>query len=326
MKKATALVTAVFLLICLSSCQPENRGNKPSGNTTEASESVQTKAQTFADDETSQAPESETQSREAEPQSREAVVQTEVESISWNPGWEFAEYSVINSGSAKLYRAQSDRKNITVCVNAGHGTKGGSSVKTYCHPDRSPKCVTGSTAAGETMAVAVGGGTTLLDGTPESKATLSFSLILRDKLLEKGYDVLMIRESDDVQLDNVARTVMANNLADCHISIHYDSTENDKGMFIIGVPEIDSYLKMEPVASHYKEHNALGDAIISGARQSGVKVFSNGYMRIDLTQTSYSTVPSAEVEVGDRKSDCSAGTQSAVADAIVRGIDIYFGQ
>ena len=32
--------------------------------------------------------------------------------------------------------------------------------------------------------------------------------ILKDKLLAEGYDVLMIRESDDVQLDNVARTVI----------------------------------------------------------------------------------------------------------------------
>ena len=30
----------------------------------------------------------------------------------------------------------------------------------------------------------------------------------------KGYDVLMIRETDDVQLDNVARSVIANNTAD----------------------------------------------------------------------------------------------------------------
>lgn len=37
--------------------------------------------------------------------------------------------------------------------------------------------------------------------------------ILRDKLLASGYDVLMLRDGEDVQLDNVARTVICNNVA-----------------------------------------------------------------------------------------------------------------
>ena len=44
---------------------------------------------------------------------------------------------------------------------------------------------------------------------------------LKEKLLAAGYDVLMIRDGSDVQLDNVARTVMANNKADCHIALHW---------------------------------------------------------------------------------------------------------
>ena len=66
-------------------------------------------------------------------------------------------------------------------------------------------------------AAAVSGGMTFDDGTPESSVTLSMALILKDKLLAKGYDVLMIRETEDVQLDNIARTLIANNASDCHI-------------------------------------------------------------------------------------------------------------
>lgn len=36
----------------------------------------------------------------------------------------------LNSGYAVLYKSTENRKNITVGVNAGHGTQGGSSVKT----------------------------------------------------------------------------------------------------------------------------------------------------------------------------------------------------
>ena len=88
---------------------------------------------------------------------------------------------------------------------------GGGSVKTQCHPDGSAKVTGGTTGAGATSAVAVSSGMTFADGTAESKVTLAMAKVLKTKLLNAGYDVLMIRESDDVQLDNIARTVIANN-------------------------------------------------------------------------------------------------------------------
>ena len=83
--------------------------------------------------------------------------------------------------------------------------------------------------------MAVSSGMTFADGTPESQVTLAMAKKLKEKLLAAGYDVLMIRENDDVQLDNIARTVMANNMADCHIALHWDSTEKDKGAFYMSV-------------------------------------------------------------------------------------------
>lgn len=249
----------------------------------------------------------------------------QAQAIQWNEDWEYAEFSQIHSASVNLYKAASSTaKNITVCVNAGHGTKNGSSYYTYCHPDKTPKVTGGSTAEGSLKATAVSEGTTMLDGTPEAKLTLSLAFILKEKLLENGYDVLMIRENDDTQLDNIARTVFADNNADCHVSLHYDSTENDKGLFYLSVPESASYRAMEPVASHYREHLRLGDSILEGAKAKNIKIFSSGKIPIDLTQTSYSTVPSVDVEVGDRASDYSYVTQEKIAEGIALGIDIYF--
>ena len=66
--------------------------------------------------------------------------------ITLNPSWKYAEFSKINSGAAVLYRSEAaSPKGITVCVNAGHGTKGGASVKTQCHPDGTPKVTGGTT-------------------------------------------------------------------------------------------------------------------------------------------------------------------------------------
>ena len=75
--------------------------------------------------------------------------------IKLDPSWKYAGNSKINSGYAVLYKAENNRKDITVCVNAGHGTKGGSSVKTLCHPDGTAKVTGGTTAEGAVKAVAV---------------------------------------------------------------------------------------------------------------------------------------------------------------------------
>ena len=243
-----------------------------------------------------------------------------------DPSWQYADFSKINSGAAILYRSQAEnRKGKTICVNAGHGTQGGSSVKTLCHPDGSPKVTSGTTSAGATSAVAVSGGMTFADGTPEYKVTVALARILKDKLLAKGYDVLMIREGDDVQLDNIARTVIANNASDCHIALHWDSTESDKGAFYMSVPSNESYRNMEPVKSHWQEHNALGESLIGGLKSAGVKIFSSGSMEMDLTQTSFSTVPSIDIELGDKVSDHSEGTLSNLADGLAAGVDQFFG-
>ena len=244
-----------------------------------------------------------------------------------DPNWDYAEFAKITSGTAVLYQSQTaERKNLTICVNAGHGTKGGASVKTQCHPDGSPKVTGGTTGAGAVTAAAVSGGMTFDDGTPESSVTLSMALILKDKLLAKGYDVLMIRDGSDVQLDNVARTVMANNKADCHIALHWDSTKTDKGAFYMSVPNNAAYRAMEPVASHWESHNKLGSALVGGLKQNGVKIFSSGSMEMDLTQTSYSTVPSIDIELGDGKSAHDDATLGKLADGLVVGVNSYFGQ
>lgn len=191
--------------------------------------------------------------------------------ITLDPSWTYADHSKINSGAAVLYKAAENRKEIVVGVNAGHGTSGGTKVKTLCHPDGSAKVTGGTTAAGATEAVAVSSGMTFNDGTPESSVTLRMVQILKEKLLAAGYDVLMLRDGDDVQLDNVARTVICNNAADCHIALHWDGDglNYDKGCFYISVP--DGLKSMEPVASHWSEHNALGSALVEGLPGAGSK-------------------------------------------------------
>ena len=328
-------VTIMVLALTLTACGiQENTGITESVKSTETVESIETmeSTETIENVEIIEAMVSES----AAPQGManvtpqmQPVEYTNLQQITLDSTWEYADHSKINTGAAVLYRApeESGRKGIVIGVNAGHGTSGGANVKTLCHPDGSAKVTGGSTAAGAMEAAAVSGGMTFQDGTPEREVTLRMAQILRDKLLSSGYDVLMLRDSEDVQLDNVARTVICNNVADCHIALHWDSGDSknyDKGCFYISVPE--ALKNMEPVASHWQQHDTLGTDLVEGLREQGATIYGKGHMGIDLTQTSYSTIPSVDMELGNAYSDHSDVILEQLATGLLTGINTYFEQ
>ena len=334
-------VTIMVLALTLTACgTQENTGSTESVKSTETVENTETvkgtetveSTETIENVEIIEAMVSES----AAPQGMANVTPqmqpeeyTNLQQITLDSTWEYADHSKINTGAAVLYLAseESGRKGIVIGVNAGHGTVGGSKVKTLCHPDGSAKVTGGSTAAGAMEAAAVSGGMTFQDGTPEREVTLRMAQILRDKLLSSGYDVLMLRDSEDVQLDNVARTVICNNVADCHIALHWDSGDGknyDKGCFYISVPE--ALKNMEPVASHWQQHDTLGTDLVEGLREQGTTIYGKGHMGIDLTQTSYSTIPSVDMELGNAYSDHSDEVLEQLATGLLTGINTYFEQ
>ena len=245
--------------------------------------------------------------------------------IGLDSSWKYADLAEIKSGKAVLYKASANRKGKIIAVNAGHGTKGGTSVKTWCHPDKTPKVTGGTTGAGATKAVAVSSGMNFNDGTPEKTVTLRMAQILKEKLLAAGYDVLMLRDGEDVQLDNVARSVIANNVADCHIALHWDGDglSTTKGCFYMSVP--DKLKSMEPVASHWQEHERLGDQLIAGLKAQGMKIWGSNPLDMDLTQTSYSTIPSVDIELGNQASRHDDEILRQEADGLVAGVNSFFG-
>ncbi len=242
------------------------------------------------------------------------------ETITLNPEWEWADNSKINTGSAVLYKAAAGRKDIVVAVNAGHGTSGGEDVKVYCHPDRSPKITDGTNPKGSLKAVAISIGMLFYDGTPESDVTLAASRILKDKLLDRGYDVLMLRDEEDVRLDNVARSVIANNIADCHVALHWDGDglDHDKGCFYVPVP--DEIKEMDPVNDNWREHERLGKALIDGLAGRDCLIYEGLVYPQELTQTCYSTIPSAVVELGNGASKHDDKTLDRLTDGLLDGV------
>ena len=83
-------------------------------------------------------------------------------------------------------------------------------------------------------------------------------------------------------------------------------------------------MNIEPVASHWEQHEALGEALIEGLGGCGCKINGKGHMAIDLTQTSYSTIPSIDIELGNQSSAHDDATLANIAGGLADGVDGFF--
>lgn len=244
--------------------------------------------------------------------------------IPLNKNSKFAEFSKINSGNALLYKSKVNRKKIAVAINAGHGTQGGQDEKTYSHPDKSPKTTAGTNAKGAVYSLAISDGTVLKTGENEADLNLKVARLVKKELLKRGFDVLMLRDSKDTQLDNIARTVLSNENAKIHVSIHFDanSKETEKGVFWCSIPE--SLKKFENVKAHSKESERLAKNLLESAKKRGFSLFNGGKLDTDLTQTCYSLIPTVDVEIGDQASPTDSKSLENRALFIADGIENYF--
>lgn len=249
---------------------------------------------------------------------------TNGEKVKLDPSWTYANESVINSGAATYYTATGTPKNICIAVNAGHGCSGVGSKQTKSHPDGTGKVTGGTNANGAVMSCAISTGMAWSNNDTEAMANLKVAQSMKETLLSRGYDVLMIRDGADEQLDNIARTVISNNVADVHVAIHFDSSDSDKGVYYMSVPDVASYKAMEPVKSTWQEHGPLGEALVAGVVGQGFHKWNSGSHPTDLTQTSYSTIPSIDIELGDHASPHGDDVCKKLGIGLADGIEEYF--
>ena len=260
---------------------------------------------------------------------KDRVVSYTEEEVRYDVFAPYATYSVIWDGTAKLYKLDKNDPKYNgkiVTVNAGHGTKNGSKFKTFSHPDFTPKVSGGTTAEGSILSTAVSDGTTLNSGMSEATANLKVAMALKNRLLSNGYSVLMIREDNDCRFDNVARTVIANENSDAHIAIHFDSTNTGEGIYFITPYNHADYLNMEPLKSNANNIRELGKCLIEAFRELGEKIWKDkGTLQGDLTQISYSTIPSVDIELGDKKTELTDEQIDNFAEGIKDGLNRFFG-
>ena len=85
----------------------------------------------------------------------------------------------------------------------------------------------------------------------------------------------------------------------------------------------DEIKDMEPVASHWQEHDKLGEALIKGLGARNCKIYQGRIDPMELTQTCYSTIPAALVELGNGASAHDDAALEKLADGLADGLEVF---
>lgn len=209
------------------------------------------------------------------------------------------------------------RKGYLIAIDAGHQAQGNSEKEPI------------GPGATESKAKVAGGTRGVATGIPEYELTLQVSLKLRDALEEKGYQVLMIRETNDVNISNAERATMANEAgANAFIHIHADGSESSSAAGMMTICQTPS----NPYNGElYQQSRALADCILNqtAAATGGVK--RNVWETDTMSGINWAKVPTTILEMGfmtnpsEDQQMASDDYQMKIVEGIVKGMDAFFG-
>lgn len=176
-----------------------------------------------------------------------------------------------------------ESKEFTICIDPGHQEKGDSKTEPVApgSGQRKARVSSGTSGVGTKKA--------------EYVVNLEASMILKEVLENKGYNVVMTRECHNISISNAERAEVGNKCnADLAIRIHCDSlNDSSKTGSTILIPSKSN----ENTKAIYENSNNYAKTLEKTLKASGVKV--NGiFERPDITGFNWSQVPVVIFEMG----------------------------
>ncbi|PEW87890.1 N-acetylmuramoyl-L-alanine amidase [Bacillus thuringiensis] len=130
----------------------------------------------------------------------------------------------------------------------------------------------------------------------EAVLVLEMAFLLKEKLEEKGIQVLMTRTSQDVDISNKERATFANNhKANLFLRLHADGSENpnESGFAVLTPAEGSPYTK-----EIYAESLQISQMIVNKMRENQQVKVNGIKFRDDLSGFNWSKVPGVLLELG----------------------------
>ncbi len=222
--------------------------------------------------------------------------------------------------SEYVAKSQTETEKLVVAIDPGHQ---GSWVDMSEQEPNAP-------GSSEMKAKATTGTQGRFSGKAEYELNLEVSLLLRDELEARGYEVIMTREDHDTAISNSERALMAyDEGGDIYVRIHANGSDDSS---------VSGALAMVPSSSNpyvgylAEDSYLLADCILKGYCEAaqfeslGIQYYDN------MTGINWSKLPVMILEMGfmTNESDdlrmADVQVQEKMAEGIADGIDRYFEQ